>query len=513
MSGQRQHSIVRHKSNYFYLPLEDDYLAMYETLAEQVDPLKEKQGEKPSGPSDCKAMIASIFEGWMNNKRSTASDVDELFSYFTIDQIVQQLRHRYKRGVVMHCLNEMAEEGTYTDPETGEEYRGTLKKRPHIQNMYAYALNLPVIQALLDALDEQSPYGLFPRPALGRPKKAVQKRTELKSSPKINGINLDCLNGNQSKKGLNNPKSGPKKDGSYYITQNQLTQNQLTQKPIKDADADTFFLTSEENKTSLFEQKIADLEALFSQQIEQLKTEKEQMQAQLDALQQQAATPSEDTSYSQNTAISSQETQETPVKRRGRGRPARQKETPPELPTPKEDPLAFKTPEEERFWGFWCNADQNRRLNPKRTPTAMEHVRAMAPLIVSQEKMDSLVTSTREYFRVKLKQPKLWMIQLGHAYSHFPDWDHEQIQQEELFSTPPPEEENKLVLWTKHSDDIHGLLEDYWFYFEYMPLKEANEHYEYDTYGPLVPQTRRIIEKRMDEERQGIRERPLSPVA
>lgn len=183
-----QHSIVEHRANYFHVRLEDDYLAMYERLAESLDLIKEQNGLKLSGPSDCKAMIASVLEHWMNSKRLNAKCEDDLYVYFTYDEWEQQLRYRYRRSTIIQCIKEMEEEGQWTDKE-GEVHIGTIKKRPYVQNTYAYLLNLPVVQGLLSELPEQSPYGPRPKVALGRPRKKHSKINRLK----INGINLNGL--------------------------------------------------------------------------------------------------------------------------------------------------------------------------------------------------------------------------------------------------------------------------------------------------------------------------------
>jgi hypothetical protein len=239
ISMSRRHSIVRHQANYFYVPLEDDFLAMYDKIAKELDPEKIQQGKSKSASSDCKAMIAAILEGWMNSKRSSAKGEEDLYSYFSIDQLVQQLRGRYKRSVIIQCLGEMEVEGTYTDPQTGDTHTGTIKKRPYLQNMYGYVLNLPVVQTLIDALPEQSPYDIKARPILGRPKKSSPKKDGIiseESSPEINGFKMDGIpeeksspkkdgiSVKQSKNGLINEKSSPKKDTPFY-TQNSNTQN------------------------------------------------------------------------------------------------------------------------------------------------------------------------------------------------------------------------------------------------------------------------------------------------
>lgn len=193
----RQHSIIEHRANYFYLMLEDDYLAMYEHLAEVIDPRKEETGQKLSGPSDCKAMIASVLEHWMNSKRLTAKCEEDLYVYMTYEEWEQALRYRYKRSTIIQCLKEMEIEGIWVDTEgkygeEGLEYIGTIRKLHFVQNTFQYMLHLPVVQGLLAQLPEQSPYEQKPRPSLGRPKKNHTEINGLKTNDiKINRLNLD----------------------------------------------------------------------------------------------------------------------------------------------------------------------------------------------------------------------------------------------------------------------------------------------------------------------------------
>ena len=210
----RQHSIVPHKSNYFFLPLEDDYLAMYEDLAQELDPIKAGKEEKLSGPSDCKAMIAAYLEHWMNSKRLTATCDDDFYTYLTIPEWEQALRYRYKRNMIIQCLQEMETEGQWTDTEGkhGEpmkRYTGTIKKRPYIQNTFEYCLNLPVLLALMAKLPEQSPFEKKARPSLGRPRKSSPKINGLK----INGLKSDGISEKQSKNQPNNEEYSLKING------------------------------------------------------------------------------------------------------------------------------------------------------------------------------------------------------------------------------------------------------------------------------------------------------------
>src|SRR5258708_24040793 len=163
----RQHSIVRHKANYFFQMLEDDYILMYQALAEELDPSKISKEEKVSAPADCKAMIASVLEHWMNSKRPTAKCEEDLYVYFTYPEWETALRYRYKRSTIIQCLKEMETEGSYIDEEDNT-HTGTIKKRHFVQNTFQYVLNLPVLQALLEKLPEVSPFDTYEKPMLGR---------------------------------------------------------------------------------------------------------------------------------------------------------------------------------------------------------------------------------------------------------------------------------------------------------------------------------------------------------
>lgn len=232
----RQHSIVIHKANYFFRVLEDDYLLLYKSMAEEVDSTKAQEERKLSASSDCKAMIASVLENWMNSKRPAAKNNDDLCVYFTIDDWLGELRHRYGRNVVIQCLKEMEAEGTFLDHdgkygEKGIVYIGTIIKEHYIQNTFKYRLNLPVLQALIEALPEQSPYEQKAHPMiLGRPKK---------SSPKLNGLEINRLIKNGLEKDFESPKinfQSPKKDAPFY-TQIETDSTQIQDTNVASVDA------------------------------------------------------------------------------------------------------------------------------------------------------------------------------------------------------------------------------------------------------------------------------------
>jgi hypothetical protein len=224
-----QHSIIEHRANYFYIRLEDDYLAMYEQINEEIEAL-DLAGRQTSGPADCKAMIASVLEHWTNSKRLTAKCEDDLYVYLTYDEWEQQLRYRYKRSSIIRCLKEMQMEGEWLDDQ-GEMQVGTIKAKPYVQNTYSYLLNVRVVQALLSKLPDQSPYGPKPKPILGRPKKS---RSEL-NGLKINGINLnglktDDIPGIPSKNTSINEEYRLKTNAPFYT---QITNTDLRNTQIK----------------------------------------------------------------------------------------------------------------------------------------------------------------------------------------------------------------------------------------------------------------------------------------
>lgn len=231
-----QHSIIEHRANYFFIRLEDDYLAMHEKINEEIEALGLPE-RQDSGPADCKAMISAVLEQWMNSKRPNAKCEEDLFVYFTYDEWEHQLRYRYKRSTIIRCLKEMPMEGQWLD-EQDEIHVGTIKVRHYIQNTYAYMLNTPVVQGLLAALPDQSPYGPRPKTPLGRPRKNHSKINGLKKD----GINLNRLktDGNTeipSENTRNNDEIPFKNKRSFYTQNSNYTDITNTQISGVDANA------------------------------------------------------------------------------------------------------------------------------------------------------------------------------------------------------------------------------------------------------------------------------------
>lgn len=227
--GMSTHSLIEHRANYFYIKLEDDYLALCERVNEEIEAL-DLPDRQSSGPADCKGMILSVLEHWMNSKRVNAQREDDLAVYFTYEEWEQQLRYRYKRSTIIRCLTEMKLEGQWMDAE-GEVHTGLIKVRHHVQNTYAYALNVKVIQGLLSQLPEQSPYSPHPKTPLGRPKKNRSKINGLKTDDiKINGLKTDGISENPFKNTRNNAEIPSKNTRSFYtqITYTDLSNTQIT---------------------------------------------------------------------------------------------------------------------------------------------------------------------------------------------------------------------------------------------------------------------------------------------
>ncbi len=223
-----QHSIIEHRANYFYVRLEDDYLALCERVNQEIEEL-ELPERSTSGPADCKAMMLSILEHWMNSKKLTAKCEEDLYVYLTYDEWAHQLRYRYKRSVIIRCLKEMPLEGQWLD-EQGEIHVGLMKSKHHIQNTYAYMLNVQVVQGLLSQLPEQSPYGPRPKILLGRPKKSRSEINDIKENGlKINGLKTDDIPEIPSENTPINAEIPSKNKRSFYtqITNTQITNTQI----------------------------------------------------------------------------------------------------------------------------------------------------------------------------------------------------------------------------------------------------------------------------------------------
>lgn len=236
------HSIIEHRANYHFIKLEDDYLAVCKNVNKEVEAFG-LPNRQSSGPADCKGMILSVLEHWMNSKRHAATCGDDLYVYLTYDEWEQQIRGRYGRSVIIRCLKEMELEGEWLD-DKGEMHTGLIKSQPHVQNTFKYVLNIPVVQALVSALPEQSPFNPKPKVILGRPKKdrssepgfwsPDKNRSEINglktNDIKINGLKTDDIMEIPSKNERNNPIIPSKNERSFYtqINNTDLTKTQIS---------------------------------------------------------------------------------------------------------------------------------------------------------------------------------------------------------------------------------------------------------------------------------------------
>ncbi len=257
-----QHSIIEHKANYFYVRLEDDYLALCEKVNREIEALNLPDRES-SGPADCKSMMLSVLEHWMNSKRLTAKCEEDLYVYLTYEEWEHQLRYRYKRSVIIRCLKEMPREGQWQDAE-GEIQTGLIKVRHYVQNTYAYLLNVPVIQGLVTALPEQSPYGPRPKIALGRPRKNHSKINGLKTNDiNLNRLKTDDISEIPSENTRFNEEIPSKNKRSFYtqISNNtDLSKTQISESspdadasPSRASQSDINFIASEKKEVTVGE--------------------------------------------------------------------------------------------------------------------------------------------------------------------------------------------------------------------------------------------------------------------
>ena len=223
------HSIIEHRANYHFIKLEDDYLAICDNTNKEIEALG-LSSRRSSGPADCKGMILSVLEHWMNSKRHGATCEDDLYVYLTYDEWEQQIRGRYGRSVIIRCLKEMELEGEWLDDE-GEMHTGLIKSQPYVQNTFKYLLNIPVVQALVSALPEQSPFSPKPKVILGRPKKNRSELNGLKTNDiKLNGLKTDGIMEIPSENKRNNPIIPSKNERSFYtqINNTDLTTTQIS---------------------------------------------------------------------------------------------------------------------------------------------------------------------------------------------------------------------------------------------------------------------------------------------
>jgi hypothetical protein len=173
-------------------------------------------------------------------------------------------------------------------------------------------------------------------------------------------------------------------------------------------------------------------------------------------------------------------------------------------------PIIFLSEDEQRVYNWYCHIPQHAGIQPDINETLKKRMGQLVPLVHSQEEMNELYNYTRAqpFMRGKGIQP-------GNLVKYGPAWRSTLPEQQTDAPTTndQPDDENQLILWTRHPwDQFDDLLENYWYRFEYMTLAEARQ-YEYDTYGPMVPKQRREIEQCLKEEAEGKKQRPLVPVA
>jgi hypothetical protein len=126
------HSVIEHRANYHFIPLQEDYLAIC------------SQGQ--TSPH-CKALILSILENWLNTKQESE------YIYLSIPQWIKFTYMLYERNVITECLWELMDQGL-------------IDRRPirmFEQNTFEYALCVENVQALIKALPEKEPRELYPR--------------------------------------------------------------------------------------------------------------------------------------------------------------------------------------------------------------------------------------------------------------------------------------------------------------------------------------------------------------
>lgn len=118
------HSVIEHRANYYYLRLEEDYLAICHG-------------------NHCKAAILAILEQWANSKLANKLS---LWTYLSYSQWEKSMFFLYKRKAIMKALAELV-----TD--------GFIKQRSFIdennQKSYEYQLDIEVVQKELWILSEK----------------------------------------------------------------------------------------------------------------------------------------------------------------------------------------------------------------------------------------------------------------------------------------------------------------------------------------------------------------------
>ncbi len=124
-----QHSVIEHRANYFFLKLEEDYIAIF---------------PEEDGHRHCKAAILSILEHWMNAKRTEISCDDDLYTYLSYPQFVKRMFHLYGRNTVIRSLEELVKSALVLKrPYTDQFNQDTFEYRLHIQAVQTRLQALP----------------------------------------------------------------------------------------------------------------------------------------------------------------------------------------------------------------------------------------------------------------------------------------------------------------------------------------------------------------------------------
>ncbi len=144
------HSIIEHRANYHFIKVEEDYVHICGN-----------NGQYPQ----CKAVILSILEHWINDKR--AKGLDE-YVYMTYPEWIDNMYGLFRRSTIIACLTELEQEQLIS--------RRAVKRYGKIT--YEYTLNVQVVQERLKQLSERTEK--YCRPNLNASKfKRVQKQTDV----------------------------------------------------------------------------------------------------------------------------------------------------------------------------------------------------------------------------------------------------------------------------------------------------------------------------------------------
>ena len=129
MSGQ--HSVIEHRANYFFLKIEEDYIAIF---------------PEEDTHRHCKAAILSILEHWMNSKRTENEPYPDMYVYLSYPQFAKQMFGLFSRSTIIKCLRDLVIDGLVFSHPYIDSFN---------QKTFAYMLNIPVINEKLRALPER----------------------------------------------------------------------------------------------------------------------------------------------------------------------------------------------------------------------------------------------------------------------------------------------------------------------------------------------------------------------